>query len=316
MHRILISKGIQCRREDVRKMVCDKDPEGVQLRKRRRLRRRKYLSPGPNFVWHIDSQVKLKPYAFSIQGGIDGFSRRALWLEVSTSNKMPEIIAKYCLDAVKRNGLPVNVKADDGTEHSLVQPIHLLLRNTDGSDPNLESFSIVTSPANKRIEAFWSILLRDKIGWWKRFFQDMVDLDLFSNDDPVLLEAIRFCFMQLLRKELKEIASDWNVHIISSSRYQGPRGRPDTMYFLPHLYNRQNLGTEVDNEEIDELYPSVTVELQDYSPEFGEFARTVLESAGCNSRVADVRAALDQGRNHRGGWGGYSPPEKIFRKVF
>ena len=34
MHRILISKGLQCCREDVRKMVCDKDPEGVQLRKR------------------------------------------------------------------------------------------------------------------------------------------------------------------------------------------------------------------------------------------------------------------------------------------
>ena len=291
MHRILISKGIQCRREDARKMVCDKNPEGVQVRKRRRLRRRKYTSPGPNFVWHIDGHDKLKPYGFSIHGGIDGFSRRVLWLEVSTSNKMPEVIAKYYLDAVKRNGLPVNVKADDGTEHSLVQPIHLLLRNIVGSDPDFESFSIVTSPANQRIEAFWSILLRDKIGWWKRFFQDMVDLDLFLNDVPVLLEEIRFCFMQLLRKKLEEIVSDWNVHIIPSSHYQGPRGRPNTM--LPRLYNRQNLGTKVDHEEIDELYPSVTVELQDYSLEFGEFARTVLESAGYNSHVVDVGAELD-----------------------
>ena len=139
MHYILISKGIRCCCEDVRKMVCDKDPEGVQLRKQRCLRRRKYLSPGPNFVWQIDGHDKLKLYGFSIHGGIDGFLRHALWLEVSTSNKMPEIIAKYYIDAVKRNGLPVNVKADDGTEHSLVQPIHLLLRNIDGSDPNLES---------------------------------------------------------------------------------------------------------------------------------------------------------------------------------
>ena len=204
---------------------------------------------------------------------------------------MPEVIAKYYLDAVKRNDLPVNVKPGDGTEHSLVQPIHLLVRNIDGSEPDLESFSIVTSLANQRIEAFWPISLRDKIGWWKRFFQDMVDLDLFSNDDPVLLEAIRFWFMRLLRKELKEIASDWNVHIISSSRYQRPRGRPDTMYFLPHLYNKQNLGT-VDHEEIDELHPSVTVELQDYCHEFGEFTRTVLESAGYDSHVADAGAAL------------------------
>ena len=166
MHRILISKGIRCRPEDMTKMVCDKDPKGVQLRKRRGLRRRKYTSPGSNFVWHNDSHYKLKPYGFSIHGGIDGFSRCVLWLEVSTSNKMPEIIAKYYLDAVKRNGLPVNVKVDDGTEHSVVQPIHLLLRNIDGSDPDSESFSIVTSPANPRIKAFWSILLRNKIGWW------------------------------------------------------------------------------------------------------------------------------------------------------
>ena len=48
------------------------------------------------------------------------------------------------------------------------------------------------------------------------------------------------------------------------------------MYF----YHRQNLGIEVDNEEIDVLYSSVTVELQNYSPKFGEFVRTVLESAG------------------------------------
>ena len=135
--------------------------------------------------------------------------------------------------------------------------------------------------------------LRDKIRWWKWFFQDMVDLDLFSNNDPVLPETIRFCLMPLLRKELKEIASDWNVHIISSSRYQGPRGRPDTMYVLPHLCKRQNLGAEVDHKEIDELYPSVTVELQDYSLDFVEFAPTVFESAGYDSHVADVGAALD-----------------------
>ena len=110
MHCTLIPKGIPRHREDVRKMVCDKDPEGVQLRKRRHLRRRKYTSPGPNIVSHIDGYNKLKPYGFSIHSGIDGFSRRTLWLEVSTSNRMPEIIAKYYLDAVKRNGLPVMLK--------------------------------------------------------------------------------------------------------------------------------------------------------------------------------------------------------------
>ena len=89
MHCTLISGGIQCPQEDVRKMVCDKDSKGVQLRERRRLCRQKYTSLGCNFDWHIDGHNKLKSCGFSIYGGIDGFSRRVLWLEVSTSNKMP-----------------------------------------------------------------------------------------------------------------------------------------------------------------------------------------------------------------------------------
>ena len=111
----------------------------------------------------------------------------------------------------------------------------------DGIDLDLESFNIVTSPANQIIKFFWSILLRGKTRWWKKFFQNMVDLDVFSNYDPVLLDAIRFCFMRLLRKGLKEIASDWNMHIISSSRCQGPHGRQDAMCFLPQLCNGRNV---------------------------------------------------------------------------
>ena len=62
-------------------------------------------------------------------------------------------------------------------------------------------------------------------------------------------------------KRIVRICLDWNVHVISCSQYQRPRGRPDTMYFLPNLYDRQSYAIEVDNIEIDEFYPSVTVDL-------------------------------------------------------
>ena len=76
-----------------------------------------------DFVWYIHGHDKLKQYGFSIHGWIDGFSRQMLWLEVSTSNKMPEILAKYYFDALKQYGIPLNVRVDDGTEQSLVQSI-------------------------------------------------------------------------------------------------------------------------------------------------------------------------------------------------
>jgi len=139
------------------------------------------------------------------------------------------VIARNYLDAVAAYGCPKFVKADDGTEHSTIEPLQIVLRmlNTD-DDTTLNSFSIITSPQNQRIEAYWSILKRDKIGWWKEFFQDLVDLDLYQNL-PVLKECIRFCFMSLLR-------NDWNVHLISFGRNrQGPQGRPDTI-FIFHIF--------------------------------------------------------------------------------
>ena len=84
--------------------------------------------PGPKFACYIDRHDKLKLYGFTIHGCIDGFSRRMLQLEVSTSNKMPEIVAKYYVDAVRQYGMSVNVNLGDGTEHSLVQPIQLFFK--------------------------------------------------------------------------------------------------------------------------------------------------------------------------------------------
>ena len=69
------------------------DPEGIAARKRHRLRRRQYKSKGPNFVWHIDSYDKLKPYGIAINGCIDGFSINFVWLEASTTNIDPKVVA-------------------------------------------------------------------------------------------------------------------------------------------------------------------------------------------------------------------------------
>ena len=47
MHRYLLDRGLICRREDVRKLMQQLDPEGVELRRRRH--RRKYHAAGPNY---------------------------------------------------------------------------------------------------------------------------------------------------------------------------------------------------------------------------------------------------------------------------
>ena len=45
---------------------------------------------------------KDKPYGISIPGCIDGYSRHTILLEVAAWNKVPRLIAKHYLDAIKQ----------------------------------------------------------------------------------------------------------------------------------------------------------------------------------------------------------------------
>lgn len=78
-------------RDKVLSLLRHIDPDGIDLRKRHRLKRRKYRVKGPNYVWHVDGYDKLKPYGFCVHGAIDGYCRRIIWLEVSQSNNDPAI---------------------------------------------------------------------------------------------------------------------------------------------------------------------------------------------------------------------------------
>lgn len=97
-------------------------PEGVERRKRRRLKRRRYITPSPNFLWHIDGWDKLAHFGIFIHGAVDGFSRQVLWLEANSTNKNPGMIASHYLSTVQQlGGVPVRMRCDKGTENTIVE---------------------------------------------------------------------------------------------------------------------------------------------------------------------------------------------------
>ncbi|PIK40702.1 hypothetical protein BSL78_22457 [Apostichopus japonicus] len=65
------------------------DPQGVALRSSRRIIRREYICPGPNYLIHIDGYDKLKQFGFPVHAAIDGFSLTILWLYVGKTNNNP-----------------------------------------------------------------------------------------------------------------------------------------------------------------------------------------------------------------------------------
>ena len=74
-HSLKANCEIIVQRDTVMNILKEIDPEGTNMQKARRLRRRKYISEGPNSCWHADGYDKLKPYGFSIHDCIDGYSR-------------------------------------------------------------------------------------------------------------------------------------------------------------------------------------------------------------------------------------------------
>ena len=131
--RLRVRHNIVVRRDTVMRAMQVIDPEGVENRRAHRLQRRKYQTPGPNFLWHLDGWDKLKPYGFCVHGCVDGFSRRILWLEVGSTNNNPNVIVDYFLSTVQQlGGVPRVVRTDKGTENMWVSIIQRLLRHNNG----------------------------------------------------------------------------------------------------------------------------------------------------------------------------------------
>ena len=249
MHqRMIVKYGFAVARETVRIILKVLDPNGVDVRSRRCLRRRVYRGRGPNFTWHMDGYDKLKPYGFAVHAAIDGYSRRILWLEVSPSNKNPKLIGRYFLDCARQlGGVPRVVRADRGTENINVCAIQRFLR-ADSNDSFAEdkNFMYGTSMSNQRIESWWSQLRKSNSDWWMEFFRDMRDTGVYDDSNLIHVNCLAYCFMPILRKELNEVMKLWNTHWIRQSpNRESPSGRPDVIYSVPELNSTEDFLVDV-----------------------------------------------------------------------
>uniref|UniRef100_A0A1A8AUB6 Integrase core domain-containing protein n=2 Tax=Nothobranchius furzeri TaxID=105023 RepID=A0A1A8AUB6_NOTFU len=78
--------------------------------------RRSYTVQAPLSLVHVDTNHKLIRYGFVIFGGIDGFSRKIMYLDASTDNKASTALGLF-LGSVEKNGLPLRVRGDQGVEN-------------------------------------------------------------------------------------------------------------------------------------------------------------------------------------------------------
>ena len=253
-HTLRVKYGLCIPREAVASLLRRLDPAGVAERKRHKLKRRKYTSPGPNYCWHVDGNDKLKPFGFPIHGAVDGYSRRVLWLYVDTTNNDPKVMASYFVDCVEEvGGCPSLVRTDCGTENVVIAGVQCFLRAESNDDlAGEKAHRYGPSTGNQRIEAWWSYFRRSRLTWWINFFKDLVDRGVFIPGNTLHEECLWFCFAELIQQDLDFVKIHWNTHYIRQSGHDTVPGKPDELYFLPENFGASDLLQPVSPEKLEE----------------------------------------------------------------
>ena len=111
-------------------------------------------------MFHIDGKDKQKRVGFAIHGCIDGFSRKLIWLFLSTTNNDPLVAANFYLKAITNLGrAPNTLRMDLGTENVYCEELQVFFTE------NSNSFLYATSTRNQGKEAFWSQLKKSNLSW-------------------------------------------------------------------------------------------------------------------------------------------------------
>ena len=120
------------------------------------------------------------------------------------SNNDPRVPAKLNLDTVQSlKGCPRIVRSDCGTENVTLAAIQCSLRATHHDEYAAEkAHRYGSSPANQRIEGWWSFLKRSNSSWWISFFKDMSESGLLNLVDTFHLKCLWFCFAKVIQDDL------------------------------------------------------------------------------------------------------------------
>lgn len=151
VHGALVAKGIRLSQATLRASLKRVDPIGVQARQTTVRRKRVYTNRNPDRVHHIDGNHKLcalthggrctrcsLAFASSynlwpsadffhlvVHGGVDGATRRVLWLDCLANNRSWSVLKRGLEAAVRAGRLPLRVHSDHGTMrgamHDLLQ---------------------------------------------------------------------------------------------------------------------------------------------------------------------------------------------------
>jgi len=171
-------------------------------RRKRRLHRRVYEVPAPNYIWHIDTNHKLVRWKFVIAGGVDGFSRFVVYLKCIDNNRAITLCGCF-LEAVQKYGKPLNVRSDQGMENLEIAEYMLA---------NGRNMVTGKSTHNQRVERMWKDIYEGVLCSYYVVFYYMEDEGLLDPLNDCHIFSLHFVFMPNINQKLSIWNEAWSNH--------------------------------------------------------------------------------------------------------
>ena len=191
-------------------------PQIVRQRRSRTISRHVYNVHSSNSLWHIDGLHCLIRWKIVIHGGIDGFSRRVVYLHASGNNRAETVLEQF-RKAVRECGWPSRVRSDKGGENVEVAKAMINVRG-NGRKSHLTGSSV----HNQHIERLWRDTFRCVGQLYYALFYEMEDSNLLSVDNNIHLFCLHFVFLPRINAQLHQFASAWNFHPIRTENGLSP----------------------------------------------------------------------------------------------
>ncbi|KAK2861028.1 hypothetical protein Q7C36_005194 [Tachysurus vachellii] len=160
----------------------------------------------PSIFNHIDTNHKLIRYNMVVFGGVDGYSRKIMFLRIANNNRS-ETMLRFFKEAVEEFGFPLRVRGDHRGENVGLAQLMFSTRGTENA-----SFIAGKSVHNQRVERLWRDVRMCATGVYYDILHHLEDCVYLDISNFTHLFCCHYVFLPRILASLDAFRDAWDNH--------------------------------------------------------------------------------------------------------